>query len=269
MIFVSFNVNGIRTRFHQLEAVIERYQPELIGLQEIKVQDADFPEQEIRDMGYHIVYYGQKTHYGVALMSKSPLLDVELGFPANGEDQQRRLIQGTLPTSMGDIRVINGYFPQGESRDHAVKFPGKTAFYRDLITMMHDRYNSRDPILLMGDFNVAPVDEDIGIGDDNAKRWLKTGKCSFLPEEREWFQSLISWGMTDTYRMIYPNATDRYSWFDYRSRGFEREPRRGLRIDHILASDALKDHCKDAGIDDEIRGMERPSDHCPVWLNVS
>ncbi|MCP4127012.1 MAG: exodeoxyribonuclease III, partial [Gammaproteobacteria bacterium] len=123
----------------------------------------------------------------------------------------------------------------------------------------------QDRLLVIGDMNIAPVDQDIGIGADNAKRWLRTGKCSFLPEEREWLTRLQEWGLKDTFRQHHPEVDDRFSWFDYRSRGFDREPRRGLRIDLILATANLSANCLDAGIAYDIRAMERPSDHCPIW----
>lgn len=117
----------------------------------------------------------------------------------------------------------------------------------------------------MGDMNISHQDCDIGIGEENRKRWLRTGKCSFLPEEREWLAQLMSWGLKDTFRELMPDEHSLFSWFDYRSRGFEDNPRRGLRIDLILASHNLQDRCVEAGIDYEIRSMERPSDHCPIW----
>ena len=117
----------------------------------------------------------------------------------------------------------------------------------------------------MGDVNISPQDCDIGIGADNAKRWLKTGKCSFLPEEREWLEKVKAWGLTDSYRALNPECSDRFSWFDYRSRGFEAEPKRGLRIDLIMATAPLMAKCTATGIDYALRGMEKPSDHCPIW----
>src|SRR5690606_36702607 len=118
----------------------------------------------------------------------------------------------------------------------------------------------------MGDFNISPGDCDIGIGEVNAKRWLHTGKCSILPEEREWLARLKNWCLQDSFRTLNPEVADRFSWFDYRSRGFEDEPRRGLRIDLILTTQALHVRVIDCGVDDEIRGMEKPFDHWPVWL---
>jgi len=114
----------------------------------------------------------------------------------------------------------------------------------------------------MGDMNVARVDGDIGIGADNAKRWLRSGKASFLPEEREWLARLTDWGLLDSFREKNPDEDNLFSWFDYRSKGFDREPRRGLRIDLILATAALMDCCENVGIDYDFRGRPKPSDHC-------
>ncbi len=270
MRIVSFNINGIRARLHQLEALRERYDPDVIGLQETKVQDPDFPLQAVEDLGYHVAFYGQKAHYGVALLSKQPPQEVDYGFPGEDELAQRRLITGRYPNREGDdpVIVVNGYFPQGESRDHEVKFPHKRRFYAELQALIGERYTPEDKLLVIGDMNIAPLDLDIGIGADNAKRWLRTGKCSFLPEEREWLQTLTGWGLHDTYRTAHPTVDDRFSWFDYRSRGFEREPRRGLRIDLLLATAALNARVRDAGIAYDIRSMEKPSDHCPVWVDL-
>ena len=264
---VSFNVNSIRVRLHQLQAVINKYQPDVIGLQETKVTDEDFPLEEVNDLGYDVIYTGQKTHYGVALLSKSPLTNVSKGFAGEPEDHQRRFIAGDYHIGDQVIRVANGYFPQGESRSHPVKFPAKSAFYENLANYLHTECTKDQPVIVMGDMNVAPLDLDIGIGEPNMKRWLRDGKTSFLPEEREWLQNIVDWGLFDSFRHIHPEVDDLFSWFDYRSKGFEREPRRGLRIDLILASEHLKPNCKDAGIDYEIRSMEKPSDHCPIYAH--
>jgi len=119
----------------------------------------------------------------------------------------------------------------------------------------------------MGDMNVAAEDIDVGIKPENAKRWIKTGKCAFLPEERQWLQSLLDWGLQDSFREQHQEDNS-YSWFDYRSRGFELEPKRGLRIDLILASPALMRLVTGTGIDTEARGFEKPSDHCPIWADL-
>lgn len=267
---VSFNVNSIRTRLHQLQAVIDRHQPEFIGLQETKVTDEEFPVADIAAMGYELVYHGQKTHYGVALLSRLPFEQVIKGFPQEDELAQRRFIGGRFASPLGGtITVLNGYFPQGESRDHPIKFPAKQRYYADLINYLNSHCDPAEQLLVIGDMNISPQDCDIGIGEDNRKRWLRTGKCSFLPEEREWLQQLLSWGLSDTFREQYPDEADRFSWFDYRSKGFDREPRRGLRIDLILATRPLQERCVATGIDYDIRAMARPSDHCPVWAEFA
>jgi exodeoxyribonuclease-3 len=266
MKIVSFNVNSIRSRLHQLEAVIDRHQPEVIALQETKVQDVDFPVDAIEALGYRAIWFGQKTHYGVALLSRQEPLDVQYGFLGDNADAQRRLLAAGYRLADGRIlRVINGYFPQGESRNHPQKFPNKAKFYQDLHRHLQQQEDPGQSLLVVGDMNVAPRDLDIGIGAENAKRWLRTGKCSFLPEEREWLQQLLDWGLIDTYRQLHPDSDELFSWFDYRSRGFNDEPKRGLRIDLLLATQALAGQCVAAGIDYQIRGMDKPSDHAPVW----
>lgn len=266
MKMISFNTNGIRARPHQLQALVERHAPDVIGIQETKCQDVDFPIAMIGELGYQAHFHGQKSHYGVALLSKQTPLQVSKGYPFDGEDSQRRLITGVYTSPKGEtVSVINGYFPQGDSREHEWKFPAKQKFYADLLHYLQEHFDPAQHLVVMGDFNIAPLDLDIGIGDDNAKRWLRTGKCSFLPEEREWMQHITDWGLGDTFRQLHPEVNDRFSWFDYRSRGFEREPRRGLRIDGVLATTSLQQRCTAAGIDYDIRAMEKPSDHCPVW----
>lgn len=258
---VTFNVNSIRTRLHQLEKLIEKHDPDIIGLQETKVRDEEFPVEDINKLGYHVEFHGQKTHYGVAIMSKEKPTAVQKGFPTDDEEAQRRMIM----CDFGDLKFINGYFPQGEARDHPVKFPAKEKFYADLSAYLDEYCKPTDRIILVGDMNVAPTEFDVGIKPDSVKRWLKQGKTSFLPEEREWLQKVSDWGLTEVYRKLFPESDEFMSWFDYRSKGFEREPKNGLRIDLIMATSGLAKSCKDAGIDYEIRGMEKPSDHAPVW----
>lgn len=264
MKFVSFNINGLRARPHQLAALVEQHQPDVIGLQETKVHDDMFPHAEVEALGYNVFYHGQKGHYGVALMTKQTPINVQKGFITDSEEAQRRIIMAELPTPSGkSITVINGYFPQGESRDHPTKFPAKQKFYADLNQHLTTALSPEQLVLVMGDVNISVTDADIGIGEVNRKRWLKIGKCSFLPEEREWMQQLLDWGLVDTWREMHPEVEDQFSWFDYRSKGFDDN--RGLRIDLLLASAPLAAQLTASGIDYPLRGMEKPSDHAPVW----
>ncbi len=267
MKIMSFNINGLRARPHQLEAIIEQYRPDILGLQEIKVADEDFPHNLVEHLGYHVYYHGQKGHYGVALLLKQEPKAVRKGFSTDAQDAQRRIIMTDLDTPFGMLTVINGYFPQGESRNHATKFPAKQKFYADLQHYLEHEHNKDNPVIIMGDMNISPTDSDIGIGEENRKRWLRTGKCSFLPEEREWINRLYDYGLVDTFRYLNPTVNDKFSWFDYRSKGFNDN--RGLRIDHILANTALAHRCVGTGIALDIRAMEKPSDHAPIWAEFN
>ena len=267
--FVCFNINGIRARQHQLEAVRDIINPDVMGLQETKVHDEQFPLENVESLGYHVEYFGQKAHYGVALLSKVAPIFVQKGFPGEDAEAQKRFIHARYEFNGREIDVLNGYFPQGESQDHPTKFPMKRAYYADLMAYIDTLKAEGRSLVIMGDMNIAPKDIDIGIGEVNAKRWLKNRKTSFLPEEREWYSNLMARELTDTYRLHYPESTELYSWFDYRSRGFDDDPKRGLRIDHILCTPDLVEHCVDAGISYELRGMEKPSDHAPIWTEFN
>ena len=264
MKYISFNINGLRARPHQLAALVEKHQPDVIGLQEIKVHNEQFPKEDVEALGYHVFYHGQKSHYGVALMCKQQPEDVQYGFPTDDEDAQRRMIMATFTDERGEkVRVLNGYFPQGENQDHETKYPAKRKFYADLMQYLNENHSPDENIVVMGDINISPTDLDIGIGEANRKRWLKTGKCSFLPEEREWLATLMNWGFHDSFRELHPDLEDKYSWFDYRSRGFDDN--RGLRIDVILGTASMRDNLQESDVDYELRGIEKPSDHAPIW----
>ena len=272
MKIVSFNTNSVRLRLHQLQALTDQATPDIIGLQETKVQDHEFPLEGIQAMGYNAIFMGQKTHYGVALLYKKEieLVASQKGWKTDDESAQKRMIIGDFKFANGEeVRVINGYFPQGENREHPVKFPAKVKFYADLMDYLQNDCDPQQKLAVIGDFNISPTDLDIGIGEANRKRWLRDGKTSFLPEEREMWQRLIDWGLVDTFRTIHPETDDIFSWFDYRSKGFDREPRRGLRIDTVLATEPLNAKAVASEVCYEIRGMEKPSDHAPVWTEFS
>jgi len=270
MKIMSFNINGIRARLEQLQATVDKHSPDVIGLQEIKVHNDMFPVEAVEAMGYHVFFHGQKAHYGVAMMVRKETIanaddiKVQYGFPTDDEEAQKRMVMVTFNQALGKpITVLNGYFPQGENRSHETKFPAKQKFYADLNTYLTTNHSADDDVIVMGDINISPEEKDIGIGDVNAKRWLKTGKCSFLPEEREWLATLKNWGLADTFRTVKPDVNDRFSWFDYRSKGFPDN--RGLRIDVILATKTLDTRTLDSDVDYELRALEKPSDHAPIW----
>jgi exodeoxyribonuclease-3 len=165
------------------------------------------------------------------------------------------------------LTVINGYFPQGESIEHETKYPAKRKFYQDLMTHLDNNHTPDEDIAIIGDINISPLDLDIGIGEVNAKRWLKTGKCSFQPEERQWLKRLMDWGFVDSFRLLHPERESRYSWFDYRSKGFDDN--RGLRIDVILVTAPMLPRVTESDVDYELRAIEKPSDHAPIWTSFT
>ena len=268
MKIISFNINGLRARLHQLQAIIDKHQPDIIGLQEIKVHDEVFPVDDVEAMGYHVYFHGQKAHYGVAMLCKKEPTSVTKGFPTDDADAQKRMIMVTTTNEKNEkVTVLNGYFPQGDNIAHETKYPYKRQFYKDLMSYLDKNHTPDENIIIMGDINISPVDLDIGIGEVNRKRWLKTGKCSFQAEEREWLATLMDWGFKDTYRELHPTQEERYSWFDYRSKGFPDN--RGLRIDVVLATPKMASTCIESDIDYELRGIEKPSDHAPIWSSFS
>ena len=268
MKIVSFNMNSIRARPHQLIHLRDTLDPDIIGIQETKVNDPEFPIDEIKEIGYHPEYWGQKGHYGVAILSKKKPIEVQKGFLKDTAEDQKRFIQAKFKWGKKNITVMNGYFPQGENRSHETKFPKKIKYYADLKKHIKKTQKTADNLIVMGDFNVAPSPLDIGIGEINAKRWLKEGKTAFLPEEIDMWNSIKDLGLIDSWREQNPDEGSIYSWFDYRSRMFDDTPKRGLRIDHILIAEHMKKHIKETGIDYIARAMEKPSDHCPVWVEL-
>ncbi|MDA9306868.1 exodeoxyribonuclease III [Gammaproteobacteria bacterium] len=268
MKIVSFNINSIRARPHQILHLKNTLDPDVIGIQETKVNDPEFPIKEIESMGYHSEYWGQKGHYGVAILSKKKPDAVEKGFIKDTADDQKRFIQATFKWKKESITIMNGYFPQGENRVHETKFPKKIKYYADLKKHIKKLQKSEKNLIVMGDFNVAPSPLDIGIGEANVKRWLRDGKTAFLPEEIEMWDSIKDLGFIDSWREQNPTENSIYSWFDYRSRMFDDSPKRGLRIDHIMISQNLMPLMLETGIDYKARAMEKPSDHCPIWITL-
>ena len=261
---ICFNINGLRARPHQLKALKEKYDPDIIALQEIKVSDEDFPDQIPTELGFNYYNYGQKGFHGVAIFSKQPPKSVIKGLEGGEDESQKRYIQCDYDTNVGIVSVCNSYFPQGENRKHPDKFPYKDRYYKRITKHIESLSTN---VVLTGDFNIAPNRNDIGMNEDGIKRWLSQGHTAFLPEEIEWYKKLTDLGLVDIWRERNPYST-KCSWFDYRSRGFDQDPKRGLRIDHFLLSKDVQEKYINSEIDHELRAMEKPSDHCPVVLDL-
>lgn len=266
MRLVSFNINGLRAHMHQLDALITSLHPDVIGLQETKVDNNDFPESAILKYGYHVYYCGQKKYNGVALLFRKFPLYIKNDFLYYNSLFETRIIMAKILTSKGILTIINSYFPQGENI-YSNKFIIKRQFYQKLQCYIQKNYSNQELLLIMGDMNISPTDLDIGIGEKNKKRWINSGKCAFLPEERQWINKLMNWGLIDIYRNFYPYQNQRYSWFSYIANKFSTNT--GLRIDLILVTKLLATYHQYSEINYNIRNMQRPSDHAPVWVDFN
>ncbi|MEJ2760064.1 MAG: exodeoxyribonuclease III [Gammaproteobacteria bacterium] len=245
----SWNVNSLRVRLDQVLAWLEREQPDILALQEIKLDNDQFPAAEIEAAGYTALYNGQKTYNGVAILSRDTGEILATDFPGY-DDPQRRI----LGAAYGGLAVLNLYVPNG-SEVGSDKYDYKLGWLEQLDAYTRDLLDAWPRCLLVGDFNIAPTDEDV----HDPEAWRGKVLCS--EPERAAFARLIETGLADCYR-LFPREVKEYTWWDYRAAGFRRN--RGLRIDHILASSALKDRCRDCRIDIEPRRLDRPSDHAPI-----
>jgi exodeoxyribonuclease-3 len=246
----TWNVNSIRARQEAVLSWLRKHAPDLLCLQETKVEDAQFPMEAFRAAGYEPVVAGQKSYNGVAMLSKRPLTEVRIGFADLPLDEQKRLMAATID----GIRVINVYMPNGQSVG-SEKFIYKLGFIARLRTYLDQCHKPEEPLVLVGDFNVAP--EPIDVHDP--KGW--EGEVLFHPEARAALAHLKSWGLEDLFRLHHTEG-GAYSWWDYRIAAFRRNL--GLRIDHLWGTSGVAARCRGCEIDKAPRAGERPSDHAPV-----
>lgn len=248
MQIASWNVNSLKVRLPQLLQWLQANPVDVIGLQETKLEDHNFPRADIEAAGYHVAFSGQKTYNGVALLSRHPLTDVSVELDA--EDPQRRFIAATC----NGIRCINVYVPNGQALD-SDKYPYKLRWLQHLQQRVQTELAAHPQLVITGDFNIAPDDRDV----HDPAAWAGQILCS--EPERAALQALLGLGLHDSFR-LFEQAPASFSWWDYRQAGFRRNL--GLRIDLVLASEALRTRCSGSIIDREPRRAERPSDHAPV-----
>lgn len=254
MKLAAWNVNSLKVRLPHLLDWLNSQQPDVVCLQETKLEDPNFPQAELEAAGYQVAFSGQKTYNGVALLSRSPLTEVQRGNPHYLQDPQQRLIAATVD----GVRVVCAYFPNGQAVG-SDKYAYKLEWLAALERWLGEELQRHPQLALAGDFNIAP--EDLDVHDPAA--WAGQILCS--EPERVAFGRLLGLGLKDSFR-LFPQAEKSYSWWDYRMLGFQKN--RGLRIDHILLSDPLATRCTAASIDREPRKWERPSDHAPVLAEI-
>lgn len=271
----AWNVNSLKVRLPQvlrwLQDQEKKQQPiDALCLQELKLTDDKYPHKELEDAGYLSLAAGQKTYNGVAIIVRKAALapiasDATTSFlkPVrnipNFEDEQQRILAATIPfAGTQPMRLVSAYFPNGQSPD-SDKFAYKLSWLKALQTWLGEELQQNSRLALLGDFNIAPTDSDV----HDPSKWI--GQNLVSPEERQAFQQLVQLGLTDSFRM-FEQPPKTFSWWDYRMMGFRRNA--GMRIDHILLSEALKEKCISSMVDKEPRAWEQPSDHAPVIAQI-
>ncbi len=259
MKLATWNVNSLAVRLPQLLDWLAANPVDALVLQETKLTDDKFPQAEIEAAGYSVAFHGQKTYNGVALLSRGGAVqDVVKNIPGL-DDDMARVITGTVAGANGALRVIGGYFPNGQAPD-SDKFVYKMRWLDALRAFVADELARHPQLVLMGDFNIAPEDRDVY----DPVAWA--GQIHCTPEERAHFQQLCGLGLVDAFR-LFEQPPKSWSWWDYRNLAFRKN--QGLRIDIILVSEALRGRVQGCVIDKLPRKNERPSDHAPVVVDIA
>jgi len=250
----TWNVNSLNVRLPHVLDWLRDNQPDVLCLQETKQEDSKFPYDALKEAGYQAIHSGQKTYNGVAILSRHPMTEVTHDI-AGFEDDQKRVISATID----GMRVVCVYVVNGQAVD-SDKYHYKMRWLNALTDWLRSELAAHPKLVLLGDYNIAPEDRDC----HDPAAWL--GQVLVSPGEREAFKKLIDLGLHDSFR-LFEQPEKSFSWWDYRMMGFRRNF--GMRIDHILVSDALKPACLSAHIDKAPRKLERPSDHTPVVLEIA
>jgi exodeoxyribonuclease-3 len=253
----TFNINGIKARSEALTAWLDHAQPDVVLLQEIKSVDEGFPRELFEDRGYNVETHGQKGFNGVAVLSKFPLEDVTRGLPGDAADEQARWIEATV-VGRHAVRLCGLYLPNGNPAP-GPKYDYKLAWMERLRRHAKSLLSQEIPLVLAGDYNVIPQDEDAR----KPEAWREDALA--LPDSRRAFRRLLNLGFTDAVRAR-SAAPGLYSFWDYQAGAWERD--NGIRIDHLLLSPQAADLLREARIDREVRGGDKPSDHVPVWIEL-
>lgn len=255
----TFNVNSIKARMANVLAWLDEFGPDVALFQEIKSTEESFPYMELEAAGYNIAISGQKSYNGVAIFSKTPLEIVRARLPGDDGDEQARYIEAVTETDAGVLRVASIYLPNGNPAD-TDKFTYKLAWMERLIAHARGLLELEEPVVLGGDYNVIPQDEDC----HDPAAWQ--GDALFRPESRAAFRRLLALGYTEAFRTLHPRALD-YTFWDYQRGDWQND--RGIRIDHLLLSPQAADLLADCRIDRKPRGRPKASDHTPIWCELA
>lgn len=255
MKIVSWNVNSLNVRLPHLQQWLAAFAPDVVALQETKLEDSRFPDTALAEAGYRSVFAGQKTYNGVAILSREAAQDVQIGIPGF-EDEQKRVIAATV----GGLRIIDLYVVNGQDVG-TDKYAYKLRWLEAVQAWVQDELARHPDLIVLGDFNIAPEARDT----HDPAVWNDSHILTSTAE-RDALQRLLSLGLHDAFR-LFPQEEGLFSWWDYRQAGFRRNL--GLRIDLTLVSESLRARCVAAGIDREPRTWDRPSDHAPAWVELA
>ena len=255
MKIASWNVNSLNVRLPHLEQWLADFAPDVVGIQETKLEDHKFPDTRLLELGYRNVFAGQKTYNGVALLSRHPIEDVQIGIPGF-EDEQKRVIAGTV----NGVRIINLYVVNGQDVG-TDKYEYKLRWLAAVHDWIADELHKHPQLVVLGDFNIAPDERDV----PDPMVWNENHILTSTAE-RAGLRKILELGLHDGFR-LHNDDGGIFSWWDYRAAGFRRNL--GLRIDLTLVSDALKPRAQASGIDREPRTWDRPSDHAPAWVQLA
>jgi len=251
MKIASFNVNSIRARMPRLIEWLEVANPDVVALQETKVEDGTFPFSDLEPFGYHISIHGQKSYNGVAILSRSPISDVESGFGDEAWPTDCRIIRAVID----GVQIINTYVPNG-TKVGGEKWEYKMAWLEHFGKFCHDLGSTSDKIIWLGDINIAPKPEDVYEPERNV------GDVGHHPDEFSRLERIVDWGWTDVFRQQ-TQGPGHYTFWDFRLPNSVQR-KLGWRIDHMYASEALKSKCERVWVDEHVRLREKPSDHAPI-----
>jgi exodeoxyribonuclease-3 len=257
----SWNVNSVKVRLPHLIDFLKAAQPDVLCLQGIKCPAEDFPRLEIAALGYRVEALGQRAYNGVALLSREPARDVRFGLPGMEADAQARYVEASFGTAGdgGEVRIASAYFPNGNPVG-TDKFTYKLAWMEQLVLHAEDLLRREAPLVIAGDYNVCPTDDDVY----DPVAWRDDALCRI--ETRARFRALLYLGLTDAYRVFHREA-HRYTFWDYQAGRWNRDE--GLRIDHLLLSPQAADRVAACEIDKTPRAKERASDHTPIWCELA
>ena len=259
MKIATWNINGIKARSKNLEIWLKESNPDVVCLQETKSQTEAFPAEAIEDLGYNVAVHGQKSFNGVAILSKLPFDEIVTGLPGDPSDEQARYLEVGISTESGSLRVASIYLPNGNPVD-SDKYPYKLAWMQRLQDHARSLIEFEEPLVLAGDYNVIPTDDDV----HDPEAWRDD--ALFRPETVQAFRSIVNLGLTDAYRACH-HEIHQFTFWDYQRGSWQKD--HGIRIDHLLLSPQAADRLNQCEIDRHTRGWEKPSDHVPIWVDLA